>query len=67
MVLGKGMMFSVSLLISVVGMIGASPCKSDATTVQGEFEKSNRQNRKQTVKWVTRGFQGFYKALGTLY
>jgi hypothetical protein len=48
-------------------MIGASPCNSDATTVQGDFEKSNRQNRKQAVKWVTRGFQEFNKALGTLY
>src|SRR5947199_5067103 len=67
MVPGKGMMFSVSLLISVVDMIGASPYKSDATTVQGDFEKSNRQNRKQAVKWITRGYQCFFKAPETLY
>jgi len=32
------------------------------STVQGDVEKSNRQNRKQTVKWIKRGFQEVYKA-----
>jgi hypothetical protein len=67
MVLGKGMMFSVSLLISVVCIIDASPCNSDATTVQGDLEKSNRQNGKQAVKYIRKGFSEVLKDSGTLF
>jgi hypothetical protein len=47
-------------------MVGVLLVTLMQSTVQVDVEKSNRQNRKQTVKWIKRGFQEVYKAPGTL-